>query len=74
MYINKKISKPDMSGEDICKEIRKFSKVPIIMLKAKVDESSILNGLKKAANKAALKFIYHSYIQNSNQRLQAYVR
>lgn len=35
---------PDISGEDICKEIREISDVPIIMLTAKTDESSILNG------------------------------
>lgn len=36
---------PDISGEDICKAIRKKSRVPIIMLTAKVEEESILNGL-----------------------------
>lgn len=36
---------PDISGEDICKRIRKKSRVPIIMLTAKVEEESILNGL-----------------------------
>ncbi|KUO74680.1 MAG: two-component system response regulator [Clostridia bacterium BRH_c25] len=36
---------PDMSGEDICRSIRKKSRVPIIMLTAKVEEESILNGL-----------------------------
>ena len=36
---------PDMSGEDICRTIRKKSRVPIIMLTAKVEEESILNGL-----------------------------
>jgi len=36
---------PDMSGEDICRAVRKRSRVPIIMLTAKVDEESILNGL-----------------------------
>lgn len=41
---------PDMSGEDICKEIRKFSKVPIIMLTAKIDEASILNGFRIGAD------------------------
>jgi DNA-binding response OmpR family regulator len=35
---------PDMSGEEVCALLRKESKVPIIMLTAKVDESSILNG------------------------------
>ncbi len=36
---------PDMSGEEVCKTIRKQSRVPIIMLTAKVDEESILLGL-----------------------------
>ncbi|MEG0774414.1 response regulator transcription factor [Clostridium sp.] len=36
---------PDMSGEEICKFIRGKSDVPILMLTAKVDESSIINGL-----------------------------
>jgi DNA-binding response OmpR family regulator len=36
---------PDMPGEDICRNIRKRSRVPIIMLTAKVEEESILNGL-----------------------------
>jgi DNA-binding response OmpR family regulator len=35
---------PDMSGEEVCKVVRKKSRVPIIMLTAKVDEGSILNG------------------------------
>ena len=36
---------PDMSGEDICREIRKKSRVPIIMLTAKVEDADIINGL-----------------------------
>ncbi|WP_027634666.1 response regulator transcription factor [Clostridium hydrogeniformans] len=35
---------PDIKGEDICKEIREESEVPIIMLTAKVQEDDILNG------------------------------
>ena len=35
---------PDISGEKICETIRKESDVPIIMLTAKVEEESILNG------------------------------
>ena len=35
---------PDMTGEDICRTLRKKSRVPIIMLTAKVDEGNILNG------------------------------
>jgi len=33
---------PDMTGEDICKIVRKKSRVPIIMLTAKIDEASIV--------------------------------
>lgn len=36
---------PDISGEDICRSIRKESRVPIIMLTAKVEEEDILKGL-----------------------------
>lgn len=36
---------PDMSGEEFCQIIRKKSRVPIMMLTAKVEEASILNGL-----------------------------
>lgn len=41
---------PDITGEDICTKIRKKSRVPIIMLTAKVEESDILKGLKIGAD------------------------
>jgi DNA-binding response OmpR family regulator len=41
---------PDLSGEEICKIIRKESAVPIIMLTAKVQEESILKGLDMGAD------------------------
>jgi DNA-binding response OmpR family regulator len=41
---------PDMTGEDICKAIRKKSRIPIIMLTAKVDEESVLNGFDIGAD------------------------
>ena len=41
---------PDISGETICKELRKTSTVPIIMLTAKSQEESILNGLDIGAD------------------------
>lgn len=41
---------PDISGEEICKEIRKTSKVPIIMLTAKSSDESIINGLDIGAD------------------------
>jgi DNA-binding response OmpR family regulator len=36
---------PDISGEDICRTIRKKSRVPIIMLTAKIEEENLLEGL-----------------------------
>lgn len=36
---------PDISGEEVCRRIRQNSRVPIIMLTAKVEEADLLNGL-----------------------------
>jgi DNA-binding response OmpR family regulator len=41
---------PDISGEDVCKTLRKTSSVPIIMLTAKSQEEDILNGLDIGAD------------------------
>jgi len=41
---------PDVSGEEICRTIRKRSRVPIIMLTAKVEEEDILKGLDIGAD------------------------
>lgn len=41
---------PDMSGEEVCMEVRKKSRVPIIMLTAKVEESDMLKGLDIGAD------------------------
>ncbi len=41
---------PDLSGEEVCRTIRKTSRVPIIMLTAKVEEESILKGLDLGAD------------------------
>ena len=41
---------PKMNGWDVCREIRKNSKGPIIMLTAKSDESSELNGFDCGAD------------------------
>jgi DNA-binding response OmpR family regulator len=41
---------PDISGEDVCAAIRKKSRVPIIMLTAKAEEASQLNGLTLGAD------------------------
>ncbi|WP_110463619.1 response regulator transcription factor [Ruminiclostridium sufflavum] len=46
---------PDMTGEDICIQIRKKSKVPIIMLTAKVEEEHILKGLDIGADDYIIK-------------------
>ena len=41
---------PDLKGEEICKEIRRNTRTPIIMLTAKVEEENILNGLDIGAD------------------------
>lgn len=41
---------PDITGEEICKAIRMKSRVPIIMLTAKVDENSLISGLNMGAD------------------------
>ena len=41
---------PDISGEEICKIIRKKSRVPIIMLTAKIEEEDVLKGLDIGAD------------------------
>lgn len=41
---------PGITGEEICRTIRKQSRVPIIMLTAKTQEDDILNGLSIGAD------------------------
>src|SRR5699024_4773012 len=41
---------PDISGEEICRAIRKKSRVPIIMLTAKIEEENLLEGLGLGAD------------------------
>lgn len=41
---------PDVTGEEVCKTLRKQSRVPIIMLTAKVEEEDILKGLDIGAD------------------------
>jgi DNA-binding response OmpR family regulator len=41
---------PEMSGEEICKTIRKKSRIPIIMLTAKADETDMLEGMGNGAD------------------------
>lgn len=40
----------DMTGEVICREIRKTSRVPIIMLTAKVEDADVIGGLAIGAD------------------------
>lgn len=41
---------PKMTGEEVCKAIRRTSRVPIIMLTAKIDEDEKINGLNIGAD------------------------
>lgn len=41
---------PDISGEDLCRAIRKKSRVPIIMLTAKIQEEQVIAGLSMGAD------------------------
>jgi DNA-binding response OmpR family regulator len=41
---------PDMMGEEVCQRLRRVSRVPIIMLTAKVEEDDLLNGLHLGAD------------------------
>ena len=46
---------PDISGEEICITLRKKSRVPIIMLTAKIQEEDILKGLNIGADDYVVK-------------------
>jgi len=41
---------PGMDGKDVCREIRKFSNIPILMITAKVEEIDRLIGLELGAD------------------------
>jgi DNA-binding response OmpR family regulator len=41
---------PDMTGEEVCAAIRAQATTPIIMMTARVDEQSIVSGLKQGAD------------------------
>ncbi|WP_330385907.1 response regulator transcription factor [[Clostridium] fimetarium] len=41
---------PQISGEEVCKAIRKISRIPIIMLTAKIDEDDKINGFNIGAD------------------------
>ncbi|MBX2847534.1 MAG: response regulator [Acidiferrobacterales bacterium] len=80
---------PGKSGIDICKEIRRFSVVPIIMVTAKVEEVDRLLGLELGADdyickpfsprevvariKAILKRVSYSADKGLNQELGIYI-
>lgn len=44
------IMMPDMDGREVCREIRKFSNVPIIMLTAREQQEDIVKGLRLGAD------------------------
>lgn len=46
---------PGMRGEDVCKEIRKVSDVPIIMITAKSGEDDVIAGLDAGADDYVIK-------------------
>jgi len=46
---------PDLSGEEVCRAIRKKSRAPIIMLTAKTEEEDILKGLNIGADDYVVK-------------------
>ncbi len=41
---------PDMTGEEVCRMVRKSSNVPILMLTAKSSEDDMVNGLMIGAD------------------------
>ncbi len=41
---------PGMDGKDVCREVRKFSNIPIVMITAKVEEIDRLLGLELGAD------------------------
>ena len=41
---------PDVNGKDLCKQIRQFSSIPIIMVTAMIDEIDRLIGLELGAD------------------------
>jgi two-component system response regulator BaeR len=41
---------PDLDGMDVCREIRKFSNIPVLMITARVDEVDRLIGLELGAD------------------------
>ena len=76
---------PDFSGEEVCIQIRKESRVPVIMLTAKTMETDMLNGLDIGADdyitkpfnilevKARIKAIMRRAGKNATQETKAKV-
>lgn len=62
---------PDISGEKICMQIRKTSRVPIIMLTAKTEENDLLNGLGIGADDYITKPFS---LKELNARIEAVLR
>ncbi len=46
---------PDLSGEEVCTAIRKKSRVPVIMLTAKVEENDVVEGFSLGADDYVIK-------------------
>ncbi len=46
---------PDISGEEICAAIRKKSRVPVLMLTARVEEEDVVSGLELGADDYIMK-------------------
>lgn len=46
---------PDLSGEEVCRQIKEKSDIPVIMLTAKTQEEDILNGFKIGSDDYILK-------------------
>ncbi len=62
---------PEISGEEVCRIIRKKSKVPIIMLTAKSDEADMLAGLGIGADDYITKPFS---LKNLHARMEAVMR
>ncbi|MBN7772490.1 response regulator transcription factor [Clostridium aminobutyricum] len=62
---------PDVSGEDICRSLRQKSRVPIIMLTARVNEEAILEGLEIGADDYITKPFS---LKQLNARMEAILR
>ncbi len=62
---------PDISGEEICRTIRKKSRVPIIMVTAKAEEEDLLEGLQIGADDYIMKPFS---LKELNARIEAVLR